>query len=1149
MRRGSISITAVSAIIGSFLVAMSGSQAYAAPDCQGSAQGAISAQDEYAALELAAACRSRVEVLSETDEMTQVFANPDGTQTMESYATPQRVRKDGIWKAIDTELQRGADGRFHPKASGLEVSFSSGGEEPFVVSMVDGRRFELSWPEPLASPTVHGDSVTYPEVLPGVDLAVRATRHGFTHVLVVRTAQAAANPALARVRYHVSGEVSLRNTADGGLELVDAAGKVLSWGSGSSEMWDSALDPQMGGETLPGVTIDPATAPKSTVSGPSELAHVRTIEVKAEGSELYVVPDVELLRTGTLPIYIDPPFEPMRSTWVYATKNNGNRTPGEHARVGDDPGGSMIFRSFFTFPVGTLYTKQVLSAYMYIRLDHNSACAGNTAYAYRTPDQNGSYGSRVAWSPSLQLKLDSAWGDSNETGACGSNQGDDWLVFGNNTTTRNDVQSNANSSGAKYTIGLCMCSSSSGAGETGSYQWMKFHHDTAKLVTNFNSHPGTPTNLTTSNVACGGTVATYSPVLKAQYIDADGSDWLTANFEWKEASSSTVHVVTGPSKQSGNYGDVTVNLGSGAEGKSYTWRVITRDANSPNAGTSSWCDFTVNAGPPPAPGVSSSVYPSDGVAHGGPGVAASFTFTNGGTTGGDITSYVYGWTDPPTNVVNVAAGDSVSLNLTPPRFGYNTLHVFSREPSLSAGPTKHYQFLVNTPSAPVAHWPLDEINAVGFNAAIGPNLSLESGRTDVTWSPDVRYIGSNSAGFDIVAETPSNIAGVLTAPLPSLDTSAAFSIAAWVRPSVVPTGNMIAVGKDGTDAGGFYLGLRYSGAPATPKWAFAMKDTSASTSTTRYATSPDEFTTADVGKWVHLVGSFDPGEKKLRLYLNGVLVHETASGSTPWNATGEVTVGRSFYNGGAADLFKGHIADVRVWNRVIVGDDLQGTDANAGAGTQAVPGILQPVQVGTWDFSGYDAIDGSYWGRHMTAFGNATFVDPGHDNNGALSLDGTNSYAEPSTSVLRTDNSLTVSAWVKVTAITAGQRQVVMRQSSDGSSALKLEIETNGLWVFSVVNDNGDGTYSWKSARSNVAATAGTWVHLIGVFDLGKHETRLYVDGVKQTTKGTDAIGHHSTQVLQVGYDGGAFFNGEIDQVKVYSGAMNDREASNLYNS
>ncbi|GAA2536135.1 hypothetical protein GCM10010434_101300 [Winogradskya humida] len=169
---------------------------------------------------------ARVEVLSERSEFSQVFAEPDGRITYESTVVPKRVhRSDGTWADVDYTLQR-SDGQLRPVASYADVRFSTGGNGPLVTMTESGKDFTLGWSGgALPAPQVSGDTATYVDVLPGVDLLVRATDMGFSHILRVKTASAAADSALARITFDVGGDARLWRSPTGSLQAI--AGNVL----------------------------------------------------------------------------------------------------------------------------------------------------------------------------------------------------------------------------------------------------------------------------------------------------------------------------------------------------------------------------------------------------------------------------------------------------------------------------------------------------------------------------------------------------------------------------------------------------------------------------------------------------------------------------------------------------------------------------------------------------------------------------------------------------------------------------------------------------------------------------------------------------------------------------------------------------------
>ena len=208
--------------------------------------------DERSALAAAGDCGGRVEVIGARTETGQVFANADGTLTVEEYAHPQRVRRaDGSWAGLDATLAANPDGSLSPRASTVDLRLSGGGTGSLLTGRRAGSEVSLTWPGVLPAPTVSGATATYADVLPGVDLVVTAQETGFSEVLVVKHRLAAKNPNLRAFTFGTAlSGLSWRNT-DGRLEAVDAAGRAVLAAT-APRMWDSSAAP--GGARSGGLT-------------------------------------------------------------------------------------------------------------------------------------------------------------------------------------------------------------------------------------------------------------------------------------------------------------------------------------------------------------------------------------------------------------------------------------------------------------------------------------------------------------------------------------------------------------------------------------------------------------------------------------------------------------------------------------------------------------------------------------------------------------------------------------------------------------------------------------------------------------------------------------------------------------------------------
>lgn len=150
-RRGRAAARAVGAIaglalLGGVLPAVAGT-AVAAPRAQQAvAQGAPQGEgSESVAFGQAARSGKKVEITSLRSETSETYALPNGNFESVEHLRPVRARLDGEWKAIDTTLEKRADGSIGPKAATVGIAFSGGGkEQPLITLERAGRKLSLS---------------------------------------------------------------------------------------------------------------------------------------------------------------------------------------------------------------------------------------------------------------------------------------------------------------------------------------------------------------------------------------------------------------------------------------------------------------------------------------------------------------------------------------------------------------------------------------------------------------------------------------------------------------------------------------------------------------------------------------------------------------------------------------------------------------------------------------------------------------------------------------------------------------------------------------------------------------------------------------------------------------------------------------------
>jgi len=239
--------------------------------------------------------------------------------------------------------------------------------------------------------------------------------------------------------------------------------------------------------------------------------------------------------------------------------------------------------------------------------------------------------------------------------------------------------------------------------------------------------------------------------------------------------------------------------------------------------------------------------------------------------------------------------------------------------------------------------------------------------------------------------------------------------------------------------------------------------------------------------------------------------------------------------------FDGLIDDVRVYNRGISAAEVDQLfdQTNAKMNTSVSKGLAGPGSglVGWWTFDGPDVAGGtirdrSGQGNHGSAIGisTSTFFSLGKMGQ-ALKFDGANDFIDVPDN---TYSDLSVCAWIK----------------HDSFALDSTIVGGGGISDFFIVYVSTGLVAVYDGVGYRFAATVmkpGVWYQACMTYIGSTKELSIYMDGVREYNNVGTATYNNGT-ISRIGYNGSYYFQGNMDDVRVYNRALSPDEIRKLYN-
>ena len=417
----------------------------------------------------------------------------------------------------------------------------------------------------------------------------------------------------------------------------------------------------------------------------------------------------------------------------------------------------------------------------------------------------------------------------------------------------------------------------------------------------------------------------------------------------------------------------------------------------------------------------------------------------------------------------------------------------------------------------------------------GTNLSADS---NLSFSTDFEGDSRTTGKWDIGADEYTE--------------NGAFTLSAWVRPTGASAASKAIIAKAeevrlATDGSGNPLCQIKNGGT----WQTAAVSSSA----------------LAVNEWAHVACAYN--RSTLKVYINGVQKDSDSLNVGVDNTTSSLKFGADDSSGTTYGDFLGFMDEVRMYPYARSAAQIR-ADYNAGfAGMSAQKGATLALGGGepkwmseglvgywrmdesSWNGTSGEVLDASGNGNNGTRVANAT-TSGGKFGKGGI-FDGTDDRVSLGTSASLQPANITVAFWLKRTQSwngTCGKSMFWAKSSSWSGNGWYIENNDRGINSGLVMVVNGMNAF-YIPEHPDTLFPLNEWTHIAATFNSATDQYAMYINGVAQTVSPFNSPQSISStaDTKYIGYkgDSSVYFDGQIDEVRIYNRAFGAEDVDNLF--